>query len=64
MAVNSRQIKIAKNNREISDLTFKQQVITTVASVISLYWDLVSYNEDVKVKRQAVALAKQLLDIR
>jgi outer membrane protein TolC len=60
VAVNSRQIKIAKNNREISDLTFKQQVITTVSAVMNLYWDLVSFNEDVRVKKQALALSEKL----
>jgi len=59
-AVNSRQIRIAKNQREISDLTFANQVITTVATVMNLYWDLVSFNEDVKVKRQTVAANEKL----
>lgn len=62
VAVNSRQIHIAKNNREISDLTFKNQVITTVSAVINLYWDLVSFNEDVRVKRQSLLLAQKLYD--
>jgi outer membrane protein TolC len=60
MANNRRNIRIAQNSRKVSDLAFKQQVITTVASVMNLYWDLVSFNEDVKVKRQAVTLAEQL----
>lgn len=60
MATNRRNIRIAQNGRKVSDLAFKQQVITTVASVMNLYWDLVSFNEDVKVKLQAVALAQQL----
>jgi hypothetical protein len=38
LAVNSRQIHIARNNREVSDLTFKLQVETTVAAVMELYW--------------------------
>jgi outer membrane protein TolC len=59
-ALNSRLIRIARNNRDVSDLVFRQQVITTVSSVINLYWDLVSYNEDVKVKRQALTLAEKL----
>jgi outer membrane protein len=62
MTANRRNIRIAQNSRKVSDLVFKQQVITTVASVMNLYWDLVSYNEDVKVKLQAVALAQQLLE--
>ena len=53
--VNSRQIRIAKNNREVSDLTFKLQVETTVAAVMELYWDLVSFNESVQVARDALA---------
>ncbi len=59
-AVNSRQIRIAKNNREVSDLTFKLQVETTVAAVMTLYWDLVAFNENVRVAREAVAAATRL----
>ena len=59
-AVNSRQIHIARNQREISDLVFKQQVITTVAAVMNLYWDLVAFNEDVRVKQQALATSEKL----
>ena len=44
-AVNGRSIRIARNNREVSDLTFKLQVETTVAAVMNLYWDLVSFNK-------------------
>lgn len=59
-AVNSRQIRIAKNNREVADLTFKQQVITTVSAIINLYWDLVTFNQDVRVKRDALAASQKL----
>jgi outer membrane protein len=59
-AVNSRQIRIAKNNREVSDLTFKLQVQTTVAAVMSLYWDLVAFNDEVRVAKEAVAAATRL----
>ena len=59
-AVNSRLIHIAKNNMRVSDLVFKQQVMTTVAAIMNLYWDLVALNEQVKVKRQAVELAQKL----
>lgn len=60
IAVNSRQIHIAKNQRELSDLVFKQQVIETVAAVMNLYWDLVAFNEDVRVKREALATSDRL----
>ena len=59
-AVNSRQIRIAKNNREVSDLTFKLQVETTVAAVMTLYWDLVAFNENVRVAHEAVTAATRL----
>ena len=62
LAVNNRNIVISKNNLRVSDLTFKQQVITTVASVINLYWDLVAFNENVRVRKQALALATKLLE--
>ena len=60
--VNNRQIHIAKNNREISDLTFKAQVIATVSAVKDLYWDLVSYQENVKVQQDALAASQRLYD--
>jgi outer membrane protein TolC len=61
-AVNNRQIRIAKNNREVSDLVFKAQVITTVSAIEDLYWDLVSYNENVRVQRDALAATERLLE--
>jgi len=60
-AFNNRYIRIAQNSRKVSDLFFQQQVIATVSAVMNLYWDLVSFNEDVKVRLQAVALAEKLL---
>ena len=61
-ALNTRQIRIAKNNREISDLTFKAQVITTVSAITDLYWDLVTYNQNVRVQRDALAASQRLLE--
>jgi outer membrane protein TolC len=60
LALNNRLIRVAKNNLKVSDLAFRQQLITTVSTVIGQYWDLVSFNEDVKVKQQALALAEKL----
>ena len=61
-AVNSRQIRIAKNNREVSDLTFKLQVETTVASVMELYWQLVALNDQVRVAQEAITAAQWLYE--
>lgn len=60
IAVNNRNIRIAKNNLRVSDLVFKQQVISTVSTISNLYADLVSFNEDVKVRRQALGLNEKL----
>jgi outer membrane protein len=58
---NQRFIKIAKNNREISDVAFRLQVITTVNQIQNIYWDLVNAYEDVKVKERSLALADKTL---
>jgi outer membrane protein TolC len=58
---NLRFIRIAKNNREISDVAFRQQVIATVVQVQNIYWDLVNAYEDVKVKERSLALAQKTL---
>lgn len=60
-AVNNRNIRIAKNEITVSDLVFQQQVIATISNIINIYWDLVSFTEDAKVKKQALALAEKLL---
>ncbi|MGP0074369.1 MAG: TolC family protein [Bryobacteraceae bacterium] len=61
-AVNGRNIRVQRNNVKVSDLQFQQQVITTVSAALNLYWDLVSFNEDVRARHQEVATAQQLLD--
>lgn len=61
-AVNGRNIRVQRNNLKVSDLQFKQQVINIVSSVLNLYWDLVSFDTDVRARRQALATSRQLLD--
>ena len=58
--VNRRFIRIAGNEQKIANLVFNQQLINTVASVIRLYWDLVSLRADVTVRQQALATALKL----
>jgi outer membrane protein len=62
IAVNNRYIRISKNNLKVTDLQVKHQVITTVSAVLNLYWDLVSFNEDVRIKEQALAIAQKLYE--
>ena len=61
-AVNSRNIRVQKNNIKVTDLQFKQQVIATVSSVLNLYWDLTSFDEDVRAAQRGLDSAQQLLD--
>jgi outer membrane protein TolC len=56
-AVNRRYIRIAKNNLKIADFVFQEQVIATVSNIISLYWDLVGFNQAVKYAQDNLALA-------
>lgn len=59
---NTRFITIAKNNREISDVAFRDQIIATVSQIQNIYWDLVNAYEDVKVKERSLALANKTLE--
>lgn len=58
---NRRFIITAKNNRQISDIAFRLQIITTVNQIENIYWDLVNAYEDVKVKERSIALADKTL---
>jgi len=59
---NTRFIRIAKNNREISDVAFRLQVITTVDQVENMYWDLVFASENVRVQQEALTYGQKALD--
>ena len=61
-SVNRRNILIAKNNAKIADLTFRQQVITTLTNLITAYWELVYARENVRVQQQAVAVSGKLFN--
>jgi|SRR5579884_2839366 len=61
-AVNDRNIRVQKNNVKVSDLQFKLQVITTVSAALNLYWDLISFREDVLARQREVEAARQLLE--
>src|ERR1700733_8318328 len=61
LVANTRFIRIAKNNREISDVAFRLQIITTVDQIENLYWDLVYAYENVRVQQEALAFAQRTL---
>src|SRR5580700_11042193 len=59
---NLRFVRIAKNNREISDVAFRLQIITTVDQIEDMYWDLVYAYENVRVQEEALTYAQKALD--
>jgi outer membrane protein len=62
IAVNTRNIRIAKNNRKIADWAFAELAITTITNTITAYWELVYARANVKVNEQAVAVAQKLYE--
>jgi outer membrane protein len=61
-AVLARNIRVSKNNEKVSDLQFKQQVITTISAILNLYWDLVSFYQDLKARKDELATAQALFE--
>ena len=59
---NSAQIRIAKNDLKVADSVFRQQVISTLGTVLNDYWDYLSDKENVRVKEQALAYSQKLLE--
>jgi outer membrane protein len=59
---NLRFIRIARNNREISDVAFRLQIITTVDQIENMYWDLVYAYENVRVQEEALTYAQKAMD--
>jgi len=58
---NRREIIIAQNDRKVTDASFRAQVISTVAQIQNIYWDLVNAYEDLKVKQTALEFAQRTL---
>lgn len=60
--LNRRFIRIAQNTEKLTDDIFRYQASITVAGVIRLYTDLVSLNEDLRVKQETLATAQRLVE--
>ncbi len=58
--INGRFILQAKNDRRITDSSFRQQLLYTVNQVEAIYWALVSAYEDEQAKERALAQSTQL----
>src|SRR3954452_13108939 len=59
---NLRYLRIARNNKKISDIAFRDQVIVTVTQIENIYWDLVSAYEQTQVNEQSYSFAQQTLE--
>ena len=59
---NLRYLTIAKNNKKISDIGFKDQVIATITQIKNIYWDLVNAYEQARVNEQSLTFAQHSLD--
>ena len=57
--LNDRFIRIAQVNIGASREAFRSQVVDLVTNVLNLYWDVVSANDELKARQQAVADAQQ-----
>jgi outer membrane protein len=61
LAYNTRNLRVAKNNLRVTDYQFEQQLNTTLNTVISTYWNLVSSALAVDVAQQTLDEANHLL---
>jgi outer membrane protein len=62
IAVNTKDIRVAKANVAISDLNFRSQVERTIANVAGTYYALVGDYEDLGSKQGALETARKFLD--
>ncbi len=60
--MNRREIIIAENNKDISENLYRQTLLDAIYDVEEAYWILAYTQEDLKVKRQSLQLAQDLLE--
>ena len=56
------QLRIARKNREISDVQFHATIVNTVANVKGYYYDLIYAFDNLEAARQNLELARRLLN--
>jgi outer membrane protein TolC len=59
---NLRYLRIARNDRKISAIAFKDQIIVTITQIADMYWDLVNAYQDEQVKERSQRFAQETLD--
>src|ERR1039458_409249 len=61
LPANTRFIHIARNNRELSDVAFRLQIIDSVDQIENIYWDLVYAYENALVQNESLSFAQKTL---
>lgn len=61
-SINGRNITIAKTDREISQVSFREQVESTVSQIEDIYWSVVSAKDAVAVAQDTLNLANTILE--
>jgi outer membrane protein len=61
-AVNTRQIKVAINNKISARDVFRSQLETLVSSVATQYWDLVTAGDTLKANQQALEISQKFYE--
>lgn len=59
---NLRWLRLAKNNRKLTEIAFRQQIEFTITQIENIYWDLVNAFQDEQVKERSLAFAEKSLD--
>ncbi|MBP6703350.1 MAG: TolC family protein [Vicinamibacteria bacterium] len=59
---NRLNLRLSKRNRDISDLQFRSIVVSTLANVRKLYYDLIYAGENLGAQRKSLALAQKFLN--
>ncbi len=59
---NRLNLKVTKRNKEITDLQFRSIVVSTLANVRKLYYDLIYAVENLSAQRKSLSLAQKFLN--
>jgi outer membrane protein TolC len=59
---NLRWLRLAKNNRKLTEIAFRRQIELTISQIENIYWDLVNAYQDNQVKERSLAFAEKSLD--
>lgn len=55
---NAANLRIAKNDLKVADSVFRQNVMSTLQTIVNDYWDLLYYRENIRVAEEAVKWAQ------